>query len=78
MSVLGFGAQPQSTPCKGICTQSVGDFVCTTCGRTLHETRDWNAMSREQRIEVKALAKARLARIRSGVSAGDESLWVHA
>lgn len=78
MSILGFGTQPESTPCKGVCTQSVGDFVCATCGRTLCEARDWNAMSREERIAVKAKSKERLALIRSGVSAGDDSLWVHA
>ncbi|ORE47623.1 hypothetical protein BKN49_05340 [Pseudomonas aeruginosa] len=78
MSILAFRDQPEATPCRGICTQSVGDYVCTTCGRTIEEARDWNAMSKEERIATKAKAKSRLAQIRAGANAGDDTLWVHA
>lgn len=78
MSILAFRDQPEATPCRGNCTQSVGDYVCTTCGRTIEEARDWNAMSKADRIATKAKAKSRLAQIRAGANASDDTIWAHA
>lgn len=78
MSILGTRSQPESSPCEGRCTQSVGDYVCATCGRTVEETRDWNGLSREDRIRIKGLAKSRLVAIRAGAHPSDKSLFTDA
>ena len=78
MSILAFHDRSEATPCRGSCTQSVGDYVCTTCGRTIEETRDWNAMSKDERLRTKAKAKARLEQIRAGANAGNDTLWANA
>jgi predicted Fe-S protein YdhL (DUF1289 family) len=75
MSILGSRSLPDGSPCAGVCTQSVGDYVCTTCGRTIPETRDWNAYDREKRLLTKQRARARLIAIRAGADAGDEASW---
>ena len=36
------------TPCIGICTTGIGDFVCRGCKRFVHEVIDWNTYSQEQ------------------------------
>lgn len=78
MSILGNRNQPEANPCAGRCTQSVGDYVCATCGRTVEETSDWNALSVEERIRIKAQAKARLAAIRNGAHPSDKALFTNA
>ena len=45
MSVL---SRP-NTPCRGLCSHNVGDYICRGCGRTVEEVRDWNSYTPEQR-----------------------------
>jgi predicted Fe-S protein YdhL (DUF1289 family) len=54
--------KPDSSPCRGICSHNVGGDVCTGCGRTVAEVRDWNLYSSEQKIEVKQECLRRLGR----------------
>lgn len=51
---------PDSTPCVGKCSHNVGGDVCTGCGRTVAEVRDWNRYSSEEKIEVKRICRERL------------------
>lgn len=52
--------KPDSSPCRGICSHNVGGDVCTGCGRTVAEVRDWNQYSSEKKIEVKQACRLRL------------------
>lgn len=47
MSIMGGKAL---TPCVGRCSHNVGDDVCRGCNRTVAEVRDWNTLSREQKL----------------------------
>lgn len=55
MSVL---SRP-NTPCRGLCSHNVGDYVCRGCGRTVEEVRDWNSYTPEQRKAAALAAKER-------------------
>ena len=55
MSVL---SRP-NTPCRGLCSHNVGDYVCRGCGRTVEEVRDWNSYTSEQRKAAALAAKER-------------------
>lgn len=54
--------RPDSSPCVGRCSHNVGDDICKGCGRTIPEVRDWNQLTSEQKIEVKAIAKGRITK----------------
>lgn len=53
--------KPDSTPCVGVCSHSVGDVICRGCGRSVPEVLHWNQYSSKQKIEVKAVAQERIA-----------------
>ena len=53
--------KPDSSPCRGMCSHNVGDDICRGCGRSIPEVRDWNQYTSEQKIEVKMIAKQRIA-----------------
>lgn len=55
MSVL---SRP-NTPCRGLCSHNVGDYICRGCGRTVEEVRDWNSYTPEQRKAAALAAKER-------------------
>lgn len=55
MSVL---SRP-NTPCRGLCSHNVGDYVCRGCGRTVEEVRDWNSYTPEQRKAAAMATKER-------------------
>lgn len=40
------------TPCIGVCSTGIGDYVCRGCKRYAHEVIEWNAYSPEQRDKV--------------------------
>lgn len=42
----------QYSPCIGICSTTLGDFVCRGCKRTRDEIDKWNAMTDEERDVV--------------------------
>lgn len=75
MSINGTRHLPHANPCAGICTQSVGNYVCTCCGRTIPEARDWNGYSKDERVAVKQKCKARLVQLKEGIDPNDASLW---
>lgn len=60
MSVINARNKADSNPCQNRCSHNVGGDVCTGCGRTVAEVRDWNSFSSAQKIEVKAMAASRL------------------
>ena len=47
------------TPCRGLCSHNVGDYICRGCGRTVEEVRDWNSYTPEQRKAAALAAKER-------------------
>lgn len=40
------------TPCIGICSTTLGDFICRGCHRTREEIDRWNTMTQEERDVV--------------------------
>ena len=60
MSILGRPNNPDSSPCVGICSHNTGGDVCRGCGRTVSEVYEWLGMSRDEKVEVKKIARARL------------------
>lgn len=40
------------SPCKGLCSTTVGDDICKGCGRTYFEVINWNSMSETEKREV--------------------------
>jgi len=51
---------PWDTPCVGICSTTVGGKVCTGCGRTVSEIRDWHTYTRDECQAVNRKAAGRL------------------
>jgi predicted Fe-S protein YdhL (DUF1289 family) len=47
-----------------LCSHNVGGDVCTGCGRTVEEVRDWNFYTSEEKIEVKRVCQLRLEQSR--------------
>ncbi|MNG34445.1 hypothetical protein D3C84_1209260 [compost metagenome] len=56
--------KPDSSPCVSLCSHNVGGDVCTGCGRTVEEVRDWNFYTSEEKIEVKRVCQLRLEQSR--------------
>jgi len=50
------------SPCNKICKLNAGQ-VCIGCGRSIDEIAIWAGASREQRLQIRAQAAARLATI---------------
>ena len=40
--------RPVKTPCIGVCSTGIGDYVCRGCKRFCHEVIDWNSYSPAQ------------------------------
>ncbi|MCB1854171.1 MAG: DUF1289 domain-containing protein [Pseudomonadales bacterium] len=40
------------TPCIGVCSTGIGDWVCRGCKRFAHEVIDWNSYTPEQKRVV--------------------------
>ena len=57
MSVTGRSTDAAANPCRGVCSTATGDYVCRGCGRTVDEIRDWNTLTRDQKIEINARVK---------------------
>lgn len=49
------------SPCTNICRLDPAGAFCLGCGRTPQDIAKWQEMSRAERLEVKALARERLA-----------------
>lgn len=62
MSVMGRRDSPTSNPCVGRCSHCVGDFQCRGCGRTVPEVLNWNTLTDDEKIEIKAQLPQRLGK----------------
>lgn len=52
-------AVTEPSPCRQLCDLSP-EQMCTGCGRTLDEIRDWSTMSEQQKRECKERAEQRI------------------
>ena len=46
--------RPVKTPCIGVCSTGIGDYVCRGCKRFCHEVIDWNSYSPTQQQVIDA------------------------
>lgn len=46
--------RPVKTPCIGVCSTGIGDYVCRGCKRFCHEVIDWNSYSPTQQSIIDA------------------------
>jgi predicted Fe-S protein YdhL (DUF1289 family) len=60
--------EPIDSPCTKICTLHPLRQICTGCGRTIEEIAAWSSLSRERRIGVIDIARARLQTLRENDS----------
>ena len=48
-----------ASPCRDICQLDAGG-ICIGCGRSIAEITDWSRASRERKLQICALARARV------------------
>jgi predicted Fe-S protein YdhL (DUF1289 family) len=53
-----------ASPCNRVCCLDDSD-VCIGCGRTMTEICEWSLSTDERRLEIAAMARARLTEMKS-------------